>query len=623
MSANAQPPAHNPLSLQSPAHGSIDFRNLNSLWASAAIESLVRLGLKTAVVCPGSRSTPLTFALARHPKVEALPILDERSAAFFALGCAKRQHRPVLLVCTSGTAGANFYPAVIEAHESGVPLLIFTADRPSELRDCASGQTVDQHRLYGPFVRHYSEVALPDVALLGYLRQSMVSAWRRAIAPQAGPVHLNWPFRDPLPPISDAASQEMLAPLAAHFEADSFFASVVSPLLAREQTSLPLDDWQRCEKGLIIAGPASPQRPKDYCQAVANIATTLGWPVLAEGLSPLRNYRSENALLISTYDSILRKAERADALMPQQVIQLGPLPTSKVLREWLQRHSPLRWVVDESGLQQNLDPLHGPVQFLSTAVEGLWQQMAVGASGDSFGRLRDRGTSFSVLPGQSMYRQQWLRAETKLRRAMDDRLANENLLVESKLVWLLSGHLPKGTPLFIANSMPVRDVEYFWQMSDRAYQPFFSRGANGIDGTLSTALGIAHHNKPTVLLTGDLAFLHDTNGLLAASQLAGHLTIVLINNGGGGIFELLPIAQFEPEFEKYFVTPQQAKFPSLCETYGVGYQLIETVEDFVGCIKALPSKGVRLLEVRCDDAVSPSQMRQQSVQQRKDLLNSL
>ncbi|MEN8444877.1 MAG: 2-succinyl-5-enolpyruvyl-6-hydroxy-3-cyclohexene-1-carboxylic-acid synthase, partial [Cyanobacteria bacterium J06555_13] len=174
----------------------LDFRNTNSLWVSVAVETLARLGLQTAVLCPGSRSTPLTFAFAAHPDIESLPILDERSAAFFALGCAKRQHRPVAIVCTSGTAGANFYPAVIEAYESGVPLLIFTADRPPELRDCASGQTIDQQKLYGSFTRHYSEMAVPtaEVHMLAYVRQTLVHGWRCAIAPSAGPVHYNCPF---------------------------------------------------------------------------------------------------------------------------------------------------------------------------------------------------------------------------------------------------------------------------------------------------------------------------------------------------------------------------------------------------------------------------------------------
>jgi len=572
--------------------GNIDFRNTNSLWASVAVETLARLGLQTAIVCPGSRSTPLTYAFAKHPTIEALPILDERSAAFFALGMVKRQHRPVALVCTSGTAGANFYPAVIEAYESGLPLLVFTADRPPEMRDCASGQTIDQHKLYGGFTKHFSELAVPVASLdmLSYLRQTLVSAWGRAIAPRPGPIHFNCPFRDPLPPIPDGSTDA----LATTFDPVSFFSTVVPRRVSFERTHLPIKQWQRYEKGLIIAGPTSPENPHAYCQSVSELATTLGWPVLAEGLSPLRNYASLNNTLISTYDLVLRNPSQFDALAPQAVIQLGPLPISKVLRQWLHTTQPQRWII---GSQRNLDPLHGPTHFLSADM-----------------RCLDQLKSFE---GRSptVYAQQWLSYEQITCQHLDAKLTTETALVESKVVWLLSRHLPAKTPLFIANSMPVRDIEYFWPPNDRQIQPIFSRGANGIDGTLSTAMGLAHHNQPSVLLTGDLAFLHDTNGLLNVAALHGSLTVVLINNHGGGIFEMLPISQFEPEFETYFVTPQQVNFEGLCGAYGASYRQITQVEDLIKAVEMLPEKGLRVLEVVCDRA--------QSVQQRKALLSPL
>ncbi|MGD1897871.1 MAG: 2-succinyl-5-enolpyruvyl-6-hydroxy-3-cyclohexene-1-carboxylic-acid synthase [Phormidesmis sp.] len=581
----------------------LDFRNTNSLWASVAVETLARLGLQTAILCPGSRSTPLTFAFAAHPDIEGLPILDERSAAFFALGCAKRQHRPIALVCTSGTAGANFYPAVIEAYESGIPLLVFTADRPPELRDCASGQTIDQQKLYGSFTKHYSELAVPiaSARMLAYLRQTLLNGWRRAIAPIPGPIHFNCPFRDPLPPLPDSSTQA----LQATFEFESFFASVSTPLVSTASSiggrspSLPITTWQQTQKGLIIAGPSSPHYPQGYCQAISQLSQQLGWPVLAEGLSPLRNYQCLTPSLISTYDLILRNRQRADTLIPEQVIQLGPLPISKVLRQWLQTHQPLRWIV---GPSRNLDPLHGPVQGLTTDLEQIISVLKV-----------------ENVPVNSSYAQQWLTQETAIRQSLDNQLATENNLLESKVVWLLAQCLPDDTPLFVANSMPVRDVEYFWPPGDRKIQPVFSRGANGIDGTLSTAMGLAHHNFPTVLLTGDLAFLHDTNGLLNASQLSGHLTIIVINNNGGGIFEMLPIAQFntapEDYFEKYFATPQQVDLFSLCKAYGVEHRLISNTKEFVDCVKILPAQGMRVLEVVCD--------RRQSAQQRKHLINAV
>ncbi len=583
--------------------GLIDFRNTNSLWASIAVETLAKLGLTTAIICPGSRSTPLTFAFARNPAIEALPILDERSAAFFALGAAKRQHQPVAIVCTSGTAGANFYPAVIEAYESNVPLLIFTADRPPEMRDCASGQTIDQQKLFGGFTQHYHELAVPiaEIEMLAYLRQTLVSAWVQAIAPTPGPIHFNCPFRDPLPPLPDGKTDE----ISATFNARTFFAAVAPSIPPMEQIAeLPINQWQQCAKGLIIAGAASPADAEAYCNAISKLSLLLNWPVLAEGLSPLRNFSDLNSSLISTYDIILRKADRADDLSPEQVIQLGPLPISKVLRQWLQQNQPRRWVI---GSQRNIDPLHGPTQFLATNIQSVVQTLVTS--------LSDQSSRQFVVDEVNSYTQKWLAYEKGIGLKLENQLTSEAALIESKVVWLLSQYLPASTPLFIANSMPVRDVECFWAMGASQIQPAFNRGANGIDGTLSTAMGLAHRHRPTVLLTGDLAFLHDTNGLLNAAQLQGHLTVVLINNNGGGIFEMLPVAQFEPEFETYFATPQQADFSVLCKAYGVQHVLIEGVDDFVAQIRSLPKRGVRVLEVVCD--------RKQSAQQRKALLDSL
>ena len=576
----------------------IDFRNTNSLWTSVAVETLNKLGLQTAILCPGSRSTPLTFAFATHPNIEALPILDERSAAFFALGCAKRQHRPVAIVCTSGTAGANFYPAVIEAYESGIPLLVFTADRPPELRDCAAGQAIDQQKLYGGFVKHYCELAVPmaDASMLAYLRQTLVSGWGRAIAPTPGPIHFNCPFRDPLPPLPDDSTQS----LQSTWDESQFFSSVRPPSPVVEQTQpVPVEEWQACQHGLIIAGSHQSVYPQGYAQTVSNLSRLLGWPVLPEGLSPLRNYQCLNERLISAYDVILRASERSTALVPEQVIQLGSLPTSKVLRQWLQVHQPKRWIV---GPQKNLDPLHGPAQSLLTTLDYLVSALK-----------EEKKESVSI--AENRYTQQWLACEKSVRQVIDNTLATETALVESKVVWLLAQYLPEDTPLFIANSMPVRDVEYFWPPGDRKIQPVFSRGANGIDGTLSTAMGLAHHNFPTVLLTGDLAFLHDTNGLLNATKLAGHLTVVVINNNGGGIFEMLPIAEFEAVFEPYFATPQSVELFSLCKAYGVEHRLVTNVKEFVDCVSVLPVQGMRVLEVVCD--------RKQSTQLRKVVLGSV
>lgn len=559
----------------------IDFRNTNSLWASTLTETLKRLGLTIAVVCPGSRSTPLAIAFAQADGVDAIPVLDERSASFFALGIARQSRKPVVLVCTSGTAGANFYPAVIEARESRVPLLVLTADRPPELRDCHSGQTIDQLKLFGTYPNWQAELALPLVEMgrLSYLRQTIAHAWERSLYPVQGPVHLNIPFRDPLAPLPDATCYDSLV---SQFEPEDFFAGIAThtpyPTANCQLPTSLIQQWRQCDQGIIIAGLAQPQLPQQYCDAIAQLSKTLKWPVLAEGLSPVRNYAHLNPYLISTYDLVLRNHQLAQQLAPEIVIQLGELPTSKELRTWLDATQPRRWVIDPC--HHNLDPLHGKTTHLRLCVEHLAQRCPAEPK------------------SSTPYLQLWCAAEAKVRLSVDQTMATMTQLFEGKAAWLLSQTLPSSTPIFIANSMPVRDVEFFWAPNNCAVRPFFNRGANGIDGTLSTALGMAHRNQSSVMLTGDLALLHDTNGFLLRNKFVGHLTIVLINNNGGGIFGMLPIAKFEPPFEDFFATPQDINFAQMCATYNLEHELITSWEQLKQRLNPLPEKGIRVLELR-------------------------
>jgi 2-succinyl-5-enolpyruvyl-6-hydroxy-3-cyclohexene-1-carboxylate synthase len=547
----------------------LTFNNLNQIWSYVFTETLKRLGLNCAVICPGSRSTPLTVAFVQQiPVIEVIPILDERSAAFFALGQAKATGKPVVLVCTSGTAGANFYPAVIEARESRVPLLILTTDRPAELRNCHSGQTIDQVKLYGNYPNWQTELATPslDMGMLGYLRQTVIHAWERCQFPNSGAVHLNIPFRDPLAPIPDGTDFTL--------DVEDFFGGIVSTPLPITNYQLPITNYQ---KGIIIAGVAQGQNPDQYCRAIANLCQTLQWPVLAEGLSPVRNYANLNPYLISTYDLILRNQQLAKELTPEIVIQIGEMPTSKELRNWLIITNPQRWLIDKC--DQNLDPIHGKTTHLRISITEL------------------ENLKFKNLE-ENKYLQKWCKVEKQVRTNIDDYFTNLNELIESKVPWLISQILPPETPIFIANSMPVRDVEFFWKPNNLRIKPYFNRGANGIDGTLSTALGIAHHQQSSVMLTGDLSLLHDTNGFLISNKFSGHLTIILINNNGGGIFEMLPISQFNPPFEEFFATPQNIDFSQLCATYNVEYHLISAWEELQNYLKQLPKTGIRVLEVR-------------------------
>jgi 2-succinyl-5-enolpyruvyl-6-hydroxy-3-cyclohexene-1-carboxylate synthase len=556
----------------------VTFKNLNEIWAYVLTETLKRLGLTYAVICPGSRSTPLAMAFACTPDIEGISILDERSAAFFALGVAKVTGKAVVVVCSSGTAGANFYPAIIEAAYSRVPLLILTADRPQSMRECNSGQTIDQLKLYGNYPNWHTELALPDpdMGMLGYLRQTIMYAWERTLYPFPGVVHLNIPFCDPLVPTNDLDLETLNLP---SLNPEEFFCHITSltpsPLIPT--VPYPLE-WQQFQRGIIIAGVAQLSQPREYCQAIAELSQTLKFPVLAEGLSPVRNYANLNPYLISTYDLILRNPELAKELTPEIVIQVGEMPTSKILRNWLNTTDSRRWVISKS--DQNLDSLHGRTIHLRMSVE----EIARWGLGGNF----DVNKYFNL----------WCDAEIKVRSAVDNKMAGIGELVESKTAWLMSEILPENTPIFIGNSMPVRDVEFFWKPNNLKIRPFFNRGANGIDGTLSTALGIAYCQQSSVMLTGDLSLLHDTNGFLMRNKFAGHLTIVLINNNGGGIFEMLPIAKFDPPFEEFFATPQEINFAQLCTTYAVEHELITSWEHLQKKLNPLPERGIRVLEVQ-------------------------
>lgn len=547
----------------------INHSNTNSLWSSVLVETLYRCGLKYAVISPGSRSTPLTMAFASHTGISAIPVLDERSAGFFAVGLAKQTHQPVVLVCTSGTAAANYFPAIIEASEARIPLLILTADRPPELRDCGAGQTINQIRLYGDYPVYQGEMAIPvaTVSALESMQSDIVHAFGEA---RWGPVHLNCPFRDPLPPVEDGSTVDV-----PKIE-ESFFSGIQ---LSQRVSKVPDSTIQlSTTHGIIICGTEAPINPVKYCEHVARLSDLSGWPVLADGLSPVRNYAGLQSRLITTYDLLLRIKSFRDSMEPEFVIALGPLPTSKELRAWLTDSDCELYHVNRTGKQ--LDPTGSVVEVLDIELEDVY-------------------SCFEFLPSESTtYAEDWLVAEAGARGALDESFndppASE---FEGQVAWSLPRWLPEKTPVFVANSMPVRDMEYFLPPNDSELQIVVSRGANGIDGTLSTALGLAHGNQASVLLTGDLAFLHDSNGLLIRPQFESHLTVILINNRGGGIFNHLAIAKFEPPFEAFFATPQQVDFKQLVESAGASYVKATSLSELPTLLSDLSVPGIRVIEV--------------------------
>ncbi|MFW6353353.1 MAG: 2-succinyl-5-enolpyruvyl-6-hydroxy-3-cyclohexene-1-carboxylic-acid synthase [Verrucomicrobiota bacterium] len=554
-----------------PADPSRSIAEANTLWGALAAAVFVRRGVEEAVISPGSRSTPLTVGLARHPRLNSRVILDERSAGFFALGLARARRQPVVLVCTSGSAVANYLPAVVEAAESGIPLILLTADRPPELRHRQAGQTIDQVKLFGTAVRWFAEAPVPDSKprILHAWRDLLGQAIDRSQGACPGPVQINCPFREPLGGAPWPHLEEAIAPLVEELPE--------APL--REAGSARLPALPR--RGWILAGGEVPAHPETYVAAVGELADALGWPILADALNPCRHFADTlRAPVLTAYDPVLRVAEAARDWRPEAILQVGPLPTSKVLRQCLEQWQVPTWILAERGLP--LNAVGAPATVLPCGPTSVRPPLDPGP------RSHDWWHELAVL-------------DRRARDCLDEAL-EEVEAAEPAIATTLLRALPPETPVYVASSMPVRDAEWFWEANGERRRIHFNRGANGIDGTLSTALGMVEgEGIPGVLYTGDLALLHDTNGFLAArSAFTGGLTIVCVNNGGGGIFNHLPIAQEADVFEEFFATPQPVEFHSLARAYGIEHHLVQGLGELSSRLAHLPARGVRLLELRTD-----------------------
>jgi 2-succinyl-5-enolpyruvyl-6-hydroxy-3-cyclohexene-1-carboxylate synthase len=550
------------------------FLNTNALWGAVGVRTLRRCGLTHVVISPGSRSTPLAHAFAAHGEFKVTVALDERSAGFIALGIAKATRRPAVLLCTSGTAGANYLPAVVEARLSATPLLVLTADRPPELRECHSGQTIPQNGLFGAFPVWAAEAAVPGTGLdlLRHWRQLLVDGWQRAQGPAAGPVHLNLPFRDPLPP--SQPEKGFQAPPGLDLEAFTTLpaAGQVQPTLTPAVVAGLLP---RTERGAIVVGPHAFADRHESARALQELSQLTGWPILADGAGTLRGDLAGTGRLITAYDLILRDDKTAKALAPEAVVVVGPLPTSKALRGWLRQADPLMLLVGRPG--ENTDATHGRWTRLDGALTP--------------------GGEVPASPANATLRR-WQKAQATAGRRLEKVVAVD-WPFEGRVIAQLETALGPDDRLFVGSSMPIRDLEWFSHPAGPGPEVLCNRGANGIDGTVSTALGASLDGRRTVLLCGDLTFLHDSNALLSAYGHAGDLTVLVINNQGGGIFNHLPVAQETKHFEQLWGTPQAADLGKLCAAHGVRHDLAET---WAGLARHLErrGKGVRVIEFRTD-----------------------
>src|SRR4051794_18581809 len=525
----------------------------------AFADELVRCGVRDAITSPGSRSTPLVLTLAREPRLRATSHLDERSAAFFALGLAKATGIPAVLACTSGTAAANYAPAVIEAHEARVPMIVLTADRPPELRDVGAGQTIDQVKLYGTAAKWYFEVDdhPASAARVRWLRQLACRAFYTAIDGRPGPVHLNFALREPLVPDGDGVPDVEIAPgregggpwvtrpLTLHRASPRLLEGLEGELLTRP-------------KIVVVAGRS--ERDPRLAETIVAFAERAGVPLLAEPLSGARR----GPAAIAHYDALLRDPEWADRHTPDLVLRFGDLPTSKPLRTWL------------AGLD-------GALQLAFDA-ESAWQDpagvVATIVSADPRATLETLTGKLPRKRKDTSWLDSWQDADRHASRAIAETVGPAGLN-EPRVAAELGTLLPPEATLVVASSMPVRDVETFFPARETPFRVLSNRGANGIDGTVATAFGVAAAGGGlTVLVIGDVALAHDIGSLLDASRLGLKLVIVLIDNDGGGIFHFLPAAREGEEFVQHIATPHGLDFAHAAALYGVAYERAADVDSF-------------------------------------------
>jgi 2-succinyl-5-enolpyruvyl-6-hydroxy-3-cyclohexene-1-carboxylate synthase len=539
----------------------------------AFVDELSRAGVRHVCVCPGSRSTPLAIKLAQEPSIKVWMHLDERSAAYFGLGLARAARQPVAILATSGTAAANFLPAVVEANLSRVPLVVLTADRPHELRDNGAPQTIDQLRLYGSHVKWFFDLPEPDASPehVRLVRTLGARAVGTAVAEPAGPVHLNWPFREPLVPTPAPAC-------------DSPGVRVATGRLAPSPSMiLHLTTQLESGNGVIVCGP---QDDADFSEAVVQLAKRLQWPLLADPLSGVRRGQHDLSAVIDAYDAFLHDEATIKRLAPRVVLRFGGMPTSKPLLLYLQRYPAARQIlIDPGGWREPTglasDVLHVDASLLCQA----------------------------LLEVQPVQPADWLSTWTDVNRctraAINDHLDEIEELFEGKVFSKLSELLPAGALLFVGNSMPVRDLDTFLPAGAMDLRCLANRGANGIDGVVSSALGTsAAGGGPVILVIGDVSFYHDMNGLLAARRHDLDLLVVLINNDGGGIFNFLPQAAGATEqFEMLFGTPHGLDFRPFVEGYGGRFVRVEDWPGFLTSVaEGLQHGGLQVVEVPTDRA---------------------
>jgi 2-succinyl-5-enolpyruvyl-6-hydroxy-3-cyclohexene-1-carboxylate synthase len=562
--------------------------NRNILWAQIFAAQLEKCGLKNVCFSPGSRSTPLTFAFASSKKIKTHVILDERSSGFFALGLAKKINAPVAVVTTSGTAVAELYPAIVEAYQSRIPLIICTADRPPQLRFSGANQTINQDNIFANHIRMFKELGLPSISQkkLNNLKQTALVGYSASSKNNRGPVHFNLPFDKPFEPdnYTDKIDGQKLQ------EANKLFDTLpikVDKNIERNNEKLfdkflPL--LNEVKNGIIFCGPGF--YTKEFSRECNALSNKFGFPILADGASNFRFLNSTSNNLISNFPNIFRTKEVRKAFDADLILQFGKAPTSQGMLSYIEETSGKLFLVNEFGDKH--DPSLSasgifnmePVEFCKTLKNKVSKNNTPLNNQSSFSSLSELNSEIESLK--------------------DGFLSQAKFPFEGRVINEIAKTLPSSFNLMVSNSMPIRDLDFFVSKSRAKINLYCSRGASGIDGITSTAMGIAKSSKePTILVTGDLAFFHDLNGLALYKLLSVPLTIVLINNNGGGIFEMLPIAKHENVFNKYFKTPHNLSFKDFVTGFGGTHNIIKSWNDLrKNLSSSLNNKKLNVLEIK-------------------------
>lgn len=579
----------------------------------AFVDELTRCGMEDACTSPGSRSTPIALTLARERRLRCHSHIDERSSCFFAVGLAKASGLPVAVTCTSGTAAAELLPAAIEAREARVPLLLLTADRPPELREVGAGQTIDQIKIFGSAAKWFFEVGVPDArpASLRWIRTLACRAYWTALQERPGVVHLNFPLREPLLPegplpAETTARRDSLPYIARQSRLSAATSAAACQLegigdssSAAERRLLELVRSSR--RGVLVAGRYERVHGAGagMQQDAAQLCVLAGWPLLADPLSGARR----GLAAIAHYDALLRDDSFAISMRPDLVIRVGDLPTSKPLRSWLARMPEVTQIAfDPEGAWQDPDSV-------------LCQSFALDP-GCTMRRLRacllpgseaagSANAPSAAVGAEEDWLPRWRSVDARASEAIYGLLAAEKLS-EPAIAGELGVLLPHNATLFVASSMPVRDIESFWPVREDPPRALCNRGANGIDGTVSSAFGAAAAaaaggGGPVVLLIGDVALAHDIGALLCATRLQLSLTIVLVNNDGGGIFDFLPVAGAveEETYTRHIATPPELDFAAAAQLYRLDHQLVGDIANFREALeRRLRSPRSGIIEVR-------------------------